>query len=157
MKITAFVLCLLAAGSAPAIAQSQLGTGAIAGTVQDSSGASVGQANVTVTNTETGMIRRVDSSAAANYKLDLRVARDFRLTERMTAEVLAEGFNVFNHSNYNGFNTTIYTAAATTNTTPLATPIQLTPTAGYLAPNNDATPPDGTNARRLQLAIRFRF
>ncbi len=102
-------------------------------------------------------IPRNSVSAPANYKLDLRVARDFRLTERMTAEVLAEGFNVFNHSNDNGFNTTIYTAAATSNTTPLATPIQLTPTAGYLAPNNDATPPDGTNARRLQLAIRFRF
>jgi hypothetical protein len=102
-------------------------------------------------------IPRNSTAAPANYKLDLRVARDIRVTERMLVELLAEGFNVFNHSNYNGFNTTIYTAAATTNTTPLATPIQLTPTPGYLAPNNDATPPDGTNARRLQLAIRFRF
>ena len=64
---------------------------------------------------------------------------------------------MFNHSNYNGFNTTIYTATANTNTTLLTAPILLSPTVGYLAPNNDATPPDGTNARRLQLAIRFRF
>ena len=64
---------------------------------------------------------------------------------------------MFNHSNYNGFNNTIYTAAATTNTTPLATPVMLTPTAGYLAPISDSSPPDGTNARRLQLAMRFRF
>jgi hypothetical protein len=102
-------------------------------------------------------IPRNSISAPANYKLDLRVARDIRLTERLMAEVMAEGFNVFNHSNYNGFNTTMYTAAATSNTTPLSTPIQLTATPGFLAPNNDATPPDGTNARRLQLAIRFRF
>jgi Carboxypeptidase regulatory-like domain len=95
--------------------------------------------------------------APANYKLDLRVGRTIRLSERMGAEVLAEAFNVFNHSNYNGFNTTIYTATATTNTTPLAAPILLSPTVSYLAPNNDATPPDGTNARRLQLAVRFRF
>ena len=102
-------------------------------------------------------IERNGIAGPANYKLDLRVARDIRLTERLLAEVLAEGFNIFNRSNYNGFNTTMYTAAATTNTTPLATPIQLTNTAGFLAPNNDASPPDGTNARRLQLSVRFRF
>ena len=91
----------------------------------------------------------------ANYKLDLRVARDIRVTERMRVELLIEGFNVFNRSNYNGFGTTLYTAAAPSATTLLATPIKLTPTAGFFAPNNDGTPPDGTNARRLQLSIRF--
>jgi hypothetical protein len=85
------------------------------------------------------------------------MSRELRITERLHVEVMAEGFNIFNHSNYNGFNTTLYTAAATTTATPLATPIALTPTAGYFSPNNDAAPPDGTNARRLQLAIRFRF
>jgi hypothetical protein len=103
------------------------------------------------------VITRNGISAPANYKLDLRVAREVRVTERLRIEALAEAFNVFNHSNYNGFNTTMYTAAATTNTTPLATPIALSQTAGFLAPNNDASPPDGTNARRLQLALRFRF
>ena len=93
----------------------------------------------------------------ANYRLDLRVARDIRVSERLLVEILAEGFNVFNRSNYNGFNTTMYTASATTNTTPLATPIQLANTAGFLVPNNNASPPDGTNARRLQLSARFRF
>ena len=58
---------------------------------------------------------------------------------------------------YNGFNTTMLTAAATTAATPLSQPILLSPAAGYLQPNNDASPPDGTNARRLQLAVRFRF
>jgi len=102
-------------------------------------------------------IPRNSIAAPPNYKLDLRMARDFRVNDRIVIEALAEGFNVFNRSNYNGFNTTMYTAAATTNTTPLSSPILLTPTAGFLSPNNDATPPDGTNARRLQLALRFRF
>jgi hypothetical protein len=92
-----------------------------------------------------------------NYSLALRAAREIRVTERMRFEILAEAFNLFNHSNYNSFNDTIYTATATTNTTPLATPVLLTPTAGYLNPTSDTSPPDGTNARRLQLALRFRF
>jgi hypothetical protein len=79
------------------------------------------------------------------------------VTERLRIEVLAEGFNVFNHSNYNGFNTTLYTASTTTTATPLSTPIQLTTASNFGTPNNDAVPPDGTNARRLQLALRFRF
>jgi hypothetical protein len=73
----------------------------------------------------------------------------------MRVELLIEGFNVFNRSNYNGFGTTLYTAAASSPNTLLATPIKPTPTAGFFAPNNDGTPPDGTNARRLQLSIRF--
>jgi hypothetical protein len=102
-------------------------------------------------------IPRNSISAPANYKLDLRVARDIRATERLRIEVLAEGFNVFNRSNYNGFNTTLYTAGSTTTSTPLATSIPLAAAGNFLTPNNDAAPPDGTNARRLQLALRFRF
>ena len=85
------------------------------------------------------------------------MSRQFRITERLRIEAMAEGFNVFSHSNMSGFNDTIYTATATTNTTPLGTPVMLTPTAGYLAPISDSDPPDGTNARRIQLALRFRF
>lgn len=103
------------------------------------------------------LIPRNSTTAPANFRLDLRAARDISVTENMRMELLVEGFNVFNRSNYNGFNTTIYNASATTTATPLAQPILLTPAAGYLQPNNDATPPDGTNARRLQLALRFRF
>jgi hypothetical protein len=102
-------------------------------------------------------IPRNSLSGPANYKLDMRVSREVRITERLRAEFLAEAFNVFNHSNYNGFNTTMYTASTTTTGTPLAQPILLTPSPTFQTPNNDATPPDGTNARRLQLAARFRF
>jgi hypothetical protein len=102
-------------------------------------------------------IPRNSITGDANYKLDVRVARSVRVTERLRIEVTAEGFNIFNHSNYNGFNTTMYTATASTATTPLATPIMLTQSSSFFAPNSDTAPPDGTNARRLQLALRFHF
>lgn len=75
-------------------------------------------------------VPRDSRAGPANYSSALRVAREFRVTERFRVETMIEGFNVFNHSNYNGFNTTIYTATATTNTTPLATPVKLNPAAG---------------------------
>jgi hypothetical protein len=92
-----------------------------------------------------------------NYRFDLRISRRFRLTERLRAEVLGEAFNLWNTSNFNGYNTTMYQAAATTVTTPLATPIRLTPDTRFFTENNNSSQPDGTNARRFQLALRLRF
>jgi hypothetical protein len=104
-----------------------------------------------------------------NYRIDLRVARDVKLGEKFVVELLGEAFNLFNRSNFNGFNSTLYNAAfpllpgsttdrfSATNPPPLATPIPLTRSANFGAPNNDGSQPDGTNARRFQLALRFRF
>ena len=102
-------------------------------------------------------VPRNGNTGDANYRLDLRVARDIRLTERFVLELLGEGFNVFNRSNFNSFNTTIYLATATTSTTPLSTPVALRPSTNFGTPRGDGFPPDGTGARRFQLAIRFRF
>ncbi len=41
--------------------------------------------------------------------LDMRVSRRFRLTERTNLELLAEGFNLFNHVNPTSVNTGMYT------------------------------------------------
>jgi Carboxypeptidase regulatory-like domain/TonB dependent receptor len=104
-----------------------------------------------------------------NYRIDLRVARDVKLGEKFVVELLGEAFNLFNRSNFNGFNSTLYNAAfpllpgsttdrfSATNPPPLTTPIPLTRSANFGAPNNDGSQPDGTNARRFQLALRFRF
>lgn len=92
-----------------------------------------------------------------NYRFDLRLARDFRIREKFTAEVVAEGFNLWNTSNFNGFNSTIFNAAPTTVTTPLATPVLLQPVSNFFQENNNSSQPDGTNARRFQLALRLRF
>jgi Carboxypeptidase regulatory-like domain/TonB dependent receptor len=104
-----------------------------------------------------------------NYRIDLRVARDVKFGEKFVVELLGEAFNLFNRSNFNGFNSTLYNAAfpllpgsttdrfSATNPPPLTTPIPLTRSANFGAPNNDGSQPDGTNARRFQLALRFRF
>ena len=92
-----------------------------------------------------------------NFRVDLRIARDFSFSERLKFEVLAEGFNIFNRSNYNSFFTTAFNAAATTNATPLSNPVALTPVATFFRPNGNGSQPDGTNARRFQLSARFRF
>ena len=92
-----------------------------------------------------------------NFRVDLRLARDFKITERLFGEVILEGFNVLNHSNYNGTNNTQYTAAAPSAAATIATPIQLVANTSFNQPNNDGSQPDGTNARRLQVSVRFRF
>lgn len=102
-------------------------------------------------------IERNSDYGDANYRTDLRVARDFKIKGSLVTEVVAEGFNIFNRSNFNGFRSTLYEARATTATTPLATPIVLTERADYGLQNNNSSQPDGTNARRFQLALRFRF
>lgn len=92
-----------------------------------------------------------------NYRFDLRLAREFRFGERFTTEILGEAFNLWNTSNFNGYTNTIYQANATTVTTPLSTPVQLRADTSYFRENNNSSQPDGTNARRFQLALRFRF
>ncbi|HZF38918.1 MAG TPA: hypothetical protein VE715_08850, partial [Blastocatellia bacterium] len=105
----------------------------------------------------------------ANYRIDLRVTRDIKLGDKFVVELLGEAFNLFNRSNFNGFNSTLYDGDfpllpgsttnrySATNPPPLGTPIPLTGRANFGAPTNDGSQPDGTNARRFQLALRFRF
>src|SRR4051794_36851281 len=50
-----------------AFAQSQLGTGAISGVVQDSSSAVITGADVTITNSETGLVRKMSSGAGGQF------------------------------------------------------------------------------------------
>ena len=72
-------------------------------------------------------------------------------------EVLAEAFNVMNHGNYNGYNSTLFASTATTATTPLSQPVPLVFQNNFGTRNNDGSQPDGTNARRLQFAVRLKF
>src|SRR2546427_7137231 len=58
---------VLSIAIAPAFAQSQLGTGAISGVVQDASSGVVTGAVVTITNAETGLMRKLVSSAGGQF------------------------------------------------------------------------------------------
>ena len=75
----------------------------------------------------------------------------------MTIELLGEGFNVLNRKNFNGFRSTRYDVVATTVDTPLSQPALLVERADFGTPNNNGSQPDGTNARRFQIAARLRF
>jgi hypothetical protein len=63
-------LCMLA-GAVPAFAQSQAGSGQIAGTVTDNAGAAITNATVKATNTQTGLERTVTTGDEGLYKLVL--------------------------------------------------------------------------------------
>lgn len=92
----------------------------------------------------------------SNYKLDLRLSRMFRIKENVSLELIAEGFNLLNRSNFNGFNTTVYNVTSA-GTQDVSVPIQFTANPTFGVPNNDGSQPDGTNARRFQIAAKVRF
>ncbi|MBC7795901.1 MAG: hypothetical protein H7Z37_03400, partial [Pyrinomonadaceae bacterium] len=93
----------------------------------------------------------------SNFRLDLRLARAIRITERVGFELIAEGFNVFNRSNFNGFNSTLYNAQSPGVNAPIDAPIVLTRNPLFGTRTDEGSQPDGTNSRRFQLAARFRF
>jgi Carboxypeptidase regulatory-like domain/TonB dependent receptor len=101
-------------------------------------------------------VPRNNVTGRPNYRLDTRVARSFRVTERFQFQVLAEAFNLFNHSNFTGYNTTAF-AAGTATLLNSTTPIPLTARSNFGVPSQDGGQPDGTGARRLQLGLRLNF
>jgi len=82
---------------------------------------------------------------------DLRISRRFAITEGTKIEVLAEGFNIFNHTQVTSVNNTIYNIATTAGN-PVAT-LNFNPSFGQV------TGADGFffRERQVQLAVRFEF
>jgi hypothetical protein len=91
-------------------------------------------------------VPRNNNVGRPNYRLDLRLGRDFKIGERLTTQIIAEGFNIFNHSNWTNYNTTAYIATAPPSTSGVSTPIALSANAPFAQPNGDGSQPDGTNA-----------
>jgi hypothetical protein len=79
--------------------------------------------------------------------VDLRVAREIRFTESESAEVLVEGFNIFNRVNYATVNATQYTLSGT----------NLVPNPQFLRPLSALSYPSVGNPRQLQVALRLNF
>lgn len=88
-----------------------------------------------------------------NFRWDLRISRAFRLTEKFRMELFAEGFNILNHSNYNGYNSTILQSSASANPLVLAAPSNN----NFGVANQDGSQPDGSNARRIQFSLRLKY
>src|SRR5262245_64690064 len=70
------LVCLLAMTST-AIGQSQLGTGAISGTVQDPNGGLIAGATVTITNSGTGLTRSVTTNEAGQFNVPVLPAGEY--------------------------------------------------------------------------------
>jgi hypothetical protein len=103
-------------------------------------------------------IERNSNTGDASYRVDIRLALDFRVTNRLVLEGVVEGFNIFNTNIWTQYNNTTYTATSTNAaTTSATTPLVLGPTTNFGTPSADSGFPDGTNARRLQVAVRFRY
>jgi hypothetical protein len=79
--------------------------------------------------------------------VDLRTAREFRLGENSSIEVLGEGFNIFNRVNYATVNATQYILQGT----------NLTPNPAFLRPLTAYSYPAAGNPRQFQLALRYNF
>jgi hypothetical protein len=88
--------------------------------------------------------------------VDLRISRNFKITERLGLSLSGEAFNLFNFTNFYSVNTTAYSFAAAgaagcvghTNGCVIRSPSYLTPTAS----NNGLY-----GARQLQISGRFTF
>ncbi|HEY6803106.1 MAG TPA: TonB-dependent receptor [Pyrinomonadaceae bacterium] len=80
---------------------------------------------------------------------DLRISRRFSITEGTKLELLAEGFNIFNHTQVTAVNTTIYNVSATA----AGANLVFNPSFGQ------TTGADGFffRERQIQLAARFEF
>jgi outer membrane receptor protein involved in Fe transport len=82
------------------------------------------------------------------YRVDARLARSLPFTERVKAYMMFEAFNVFNTISNTSVNTQAYTVSSGG---------ILKPTTNLGVPTASAGFPDGTNARRMQVALRVVF
>jgi outer membrane receptor protein involved in Fe transport len=91
-------------------------------------------------------------------QLDGRLTKIFPIHESQTFEFSFEAINVLNHIRYTGVNQTVYKSIwdSTTNTGFL---VQQAPggASGWGAGTASGGFPDGTNARRAQIALRYTF
>jgi len=93
------------------------------------------------------------------YRTDARIAKALPFSERVRMYLMFEAFNVFNHPQVAGPGPRVtqqYTAIKQTSG-PLAGQIALVPNPSYGAILQTQTPPDGTTARRAQVALRLVF
>lgn len=81
------------------------------------------------------------------FRVDARIVRSLPFTERVKANLMFEAFNAFNTQYNTAVNTSSYTAAAGI-LKPIANVGNGTQSQGF---------PDGTNARRMQVAFRLNF
>ncbi len=83
------------------------------------------------------------------YRVDARISKAVPLSERVRLYLMFEGFNIFNTPYNTSINTTQYLLNSKAGT--------LSPLSSFGYGNASQAFPDGTNARRAQLALRLTF
>jgi Carboxypeptidase regulatory-like domain len=83
----------------------------------------------------------------ATYNVDARVSRDLPFTPRLKGVLMVEVFNALNHKNYTSVEQIAFTAQSGI----------LRPVSAVGTPNATFGYPYGTDARRIQLALRLMF
>ena len=81
------------------------------------------------------------------YRVDARLTRNLPISERVKGSLMFEAFNAFNTQYNTGVNQQAFTVSGNV----------LKPVAGLGVGNASQGFPDGTNARRCQVALRFVF
>lgn len=108
-------------------------------------------------NDRVGIEPRNTFKGDSYQSVDLRLARTFKVSERMSVEAMAEAFNLFNTVNVRFFNT-VYGAADFCNFNPAAQRCSATQRFLEGSPNpNYGTPRAVFNPRQIQLALRLTF
>jgi len=85
---------------------------------------------------------------------DLSLQKSFQIKERMSVELRADAFNVFNHTQFSGYNTSLTFAGITTNA---ITNAFLKPDGTINNLNGFGTVSGARDPRILQLGMRVRF
>jgi hypothetical protein len=81
------------------------------------------------------------------YSVDARISRELPFTSRLKGTLMVEAYNALNHKNYTSVEPVAFTSVSGV----------LKPVAGLGTPNADYGYPYGTNARRIQVALKFVF
>jgi len=96
------------------------------------------------------LVPRNNYTGPAVWNADLRLSRRFYFGEKMNAEALIEGFNIFNRTEVTGVNTTMYSISGT------AQNALLTHQSSFLTASEAGTN-FLTRERQLQFGLRFHF
>src|SRR5882724_9669977 len=94
MRLLSFwLLLMIVCPATAALGQSQLGTGAISGSVLDTNGAAIVGASVKVANPATGLVRNVTTNSAGQFNVPVLPAGVYSVTVEQT------GFSKLEQSN----------------------------------------------------------
>ena len=96
------------------------------------------------------------------YNIDLRIMRQFTFLEKYHLQILAEAFNLFNHTNISGVNSTAFNYVAAGSgacTTAIAAGANgcLTPSPTFMAPTSSSSTNGLYGARQLQVSAKLVF